>query len=72
MDNNEKVDNKTANRILLAGAVVFIVFVICPFLIEALGTEELGMNIRFYFGFPIAAAYFADKIYMSYLRKQQS
>ena len=71
MDNSDKVDTKTANRVLLAAAVVFIVFVIVPFIIESLGVESLGSNIKFYLGVSFAAAFVADKIYLNISNKRK-
>jgi len=71
MDNSEKIDNKTANRILLAVAVVFIFFVIVPFVIESIGVESLGSNIKFYLGISFATAFVADKIYLNLSNKRK-
>jgi len=72
MDNSEKVDTKTANRVLLAVAVVFTVLFIVPFIMESLGVESLGSNIKFYLGVSFAVAFVADKIYLNIINKRKT
>lgn len=66
---DSKINNKVANRVLLAGAVIFIFAVVVPFITQQAGIQNLHMNSKYYIGFVIGAAIIADRLYIK-LSKQ--
>ena len=71
MDSSEKTRNTTANRVLLAAAIVFLSLTVVPFIAEEfLGISSFHMNLRYYLGAVGAVAVLADRLYMKKVRSK--